>query len=95
MRIVVVTAVVLIAGVGVACRSAKDYISRGEPVHQRIADIAARLLARNPKSHAGLRYRGYLAISDNKPEVAVSYFQRANETGPAQPDVSLGLIQAL
>jgi hypothetical protein len=49
MRIVVVTAVVLIAGVGVACRSAKDYISRGdalasksEAVHQRIADIAAR-----------------------------------------------------
>jgi tetratricopeptide (TPR) repeat protein len=177
MRIVVVTVVVLIAAVGVACRSAKDYVSRGdalassnkntdailayrkaiqkdprsalayyklglvlratgdnngalssflqaaaldpelesaqielgdlylgaylnerfksEAVHQRIADIADRLLARNPKSHAGLRYRGYLAISDNKPEVAVSYFQRANEIRPAQPDVSLGLIQAL
>ena len=177
MRIVVITAIVSIAGLGLACRSAKDYIAQGvalasagknadaillyrkaiqkdsgsdlgyyrlglveratgdnngalasflqaaaldpglegaqiqlgdlylgaylnqrvknEATHQRIADIAARLLAKDPKSAAGLRYRGYMALTDNKPEEAASYFQRVNEMGRPQPDVTLGLIQAL
>ena len=64
-------------------------------VHQRISDIAGRLLAKNPKSQAGLRFRGYLALNEKKPEEAISYFRRAMEGGSAQPDVALGLIQAL
>jgi tetratricopeptide (TPR) repeat protein len=64
-------------------------------VHQKIATIADRLLAKNPKSFAGFRLRGYLALSDKKPNEAISFFQQARQIDPTQPDVVLGLTQSL
>jgi len=75
-----------------------DYLietSKNARVYEKISSIAERLLAKNHQSFAGLRFRGYLALSDRKPEEAISFFQRAHAADPAQPDVVLGLTQAL
>jgi len=75
-----------------------DYLTepvKSVAVYQKIAAIADRLLTKDPKSYAGLRLRGYLAMSDKKPEEAISFFKRANEVNPMQPDVVLGLTQGL
>src|SRR5690348_11004671 len=69
-----------------------DYLTepvKSAAVYQKIAAVAARLLAKDPQSYAGLRLRGYLAMSDKKPEEAISFFKRANEVNPMQPDVVL------
>jgi len=75
-----------------------DYLietAKNPAVYQKIAAIADRLLAKNPKSFAGLRLRGYLALGDRKPEEATSFFQQARQIDPTQPDVVLGLTQSL
>jgi tetratricopeptide (TPR) repeat protein len=75
-----------------------DYLiasNRNPLVHQKISQIADRLLAKDPRSFAGLRFRGYLALSDRKPEEAVAFFRLAREIDPAQTDVVLGLTQSL
>ena len=75
-----------------------DYLTepvKSVAVYQKVAAVADRLLAKDSKSYAGLRLRGYLAMSDQKPEEAISFFQRANEVNPMQPDVVLGLTQGL
>jgi tetratricopeptide (TPR) repeat protein len=75
-----------------------DYLiasNRNPLVHQKISQIADRLLAKDPRSFAGLRFRGYLALSDRKPEEAVTFFRQAREIDPAQADVLLGLTQSL
>lgn len=64
-------------------------------VSQKISAIADRLLAKNPQSFAGLRFRGYLALSHRQSEEAIVFFQKAHAADPAQPDVVLGLTQAL
>src|SRR5579872_3761749 len=69
--------------------------SKNLAASQKISAIAGRLLSKNPQSFAGLRFRGYLALSDRKPEEAISFFQRAHAADPTQPDVVLGLTQAL
>ncbi len=75
-----------------------DYLMepvKNPAVRQKISDIADRLLANNPKAFAGLRLRGYLALSDKKPDDAISFFDRARQADPSQPDVVLGLTQSL
>ena len=75
-----------------------DYLidpNKNVNVHRRIANIADRLLSKNPRSFAGLRFKGYLALSDRTPEEAISFFERAQSADPTQPDVALGLTQAL
>ena len=75
-----------------------DYLTetnKNPLVYKKISTIADRLLAKNPQSFAGLRFRGYLALSDQKSEDAISFFQRAHAADAAQPDVVLGLTQAL
>ena len=75
-----------------------DYLMetpKNPAVTQKIAAIAGRLLAKDPKSYAGLRFRGYLALSDRKPGEAVTYFQQAHAARPEEADVVLGLTQAL
>jgi len=61
--------------------------TKSDVVHQRISNIAGRLLKKNPRSFAGLRFRGYLALSDHKPDEAISFFQQAHDADPAQADV--------
>src|SRR5262249_8935777 len=64
-------------------------------VYQRISDIAARLLHKDPKYYPGLGFGGYIAISEKNAEKALSYFNQANEIRPGQADVTLALGQAL
>jgi len=64
-------------------------------VHEKVSAIADRLLAKNAQSFAGLRFRGYLALSDRKTDDAILFFGKAHAADPAQADVVLGLTQAL
>src|ERR1700676_4546454 len=64
-------------------------------LYHKILETADWLLKEKPHSYAGLRLRGYLAQSDRNPEEALSYFQRANEIRPWQPDTVLSITQAL
>ncbi len=75
-----------------------DYLietAKNPTVYKKIADIADRLLAKNPKSFAGLRLRAYLALSDKNSGEAISLFEQARQADPTQADVVLGLTQAL
>ncbi len=75
-----------------------DYLietNKNPRVYRKISEIADRLLAKDSRSFAGLRFRGYLALSDRKPDEAISYFEQARAVDPAQIDVVLGLTQAL
>jgi len=64
-------------------------------LYYKVLEAADWLLKKNLRSYAGLRLRGYLALSDKNPEEALSYFQRANEIRPWQPDTVLSIAQAL
>ncbi len=70
-------------------------LNKNASVYGNIARIAELLLAKDPNSFAGLRLRGYLAISDKKPDQALEYFHRADAIKPGQPDIALGLTQGL
>lgn len=75
-----------------------DYLietTKSPQVHEKIAAIAQQLLAKDPQSFAGLRFRGYLALSDHQTEDAIAFFHKAHSADPSQPDVVLGLTQAL
>jgi len=62
-------------------------------VYGKITAIADHLLAKDAQSYAALRLKGYLAVSDKKPDDAISFFTRAHAANPGQPDVVLGLTQ--
>ena len=64
-------------------------------LYDKIARIADWLLSKDSKSYAGLRLRGYLAMSDKRPDQALNYFRQANEIKPMQPDIGLSIAQAL
>jgi tetratricopeptide (TPR) repeat protein len=75
-----------------------DYLvgrAKNPGVYRKISAIADQLLAKDAKSYAGLRFRGYLAIDDRKPTEAIAYFTRANEVRPMQADIVLELTQGL
>ena len=62
-----------------------DYLietAKSPRVYEKNSSIAERLLAKNPQSFAGLRFRGYLALRDRKSEEAISFFQRARTADP-------------
>lgn len=69
--------------------------AKNAAIYEKICRIADGLLQKDPASYAGLRLRGYLAISDKKPQEALARFSRANEIRPGQPDIVLGLTQGL
>jgi tetratricopeptide (TPR) repeat protein len=68
---------------------------RDAPAYQQLNAICARLLARNPRSFAALRLKGYLAVADGKPDQALDFFSRANSIQPLEPDVAIALTQTL
>jgi tetratricopeptide (TPR) repeat protein len=63
--------------------------------YAKVNAIAAQLLARNPRSFAGLRLKGYIALADGKPAQAVESFAQANQIRPLVPDVAVTLTQTL
>jgi tetratricopeptide (TPR) repeat protein len=46
-------------------------------------------------SYQALRIKGYLALTEHRPESALQLFQRANHTKPKQQDIIVGLMEAL
>lgn len=76
----------------------KSYLAdsaRPKRLYEQIQLASARLLARNPDSVEGLRFKGYLALIDRRVPEAIEIFLRANALAPMRPDVVLPLTQAL
>jgi tetratricopeptide (TPR) repeat protein len=63
--------------------------------YAKVNTIAAQLLAHNPRSFAGLRLKGYIALADGKPAQAVESFAQANRIRPLVPDVAVTLTETL
>ncbi len=70
-------------------------VDRDAPAYEKLNAICARLLARNPRSFAALRLKGYLAVADGKPDQALDFFSQANRIQPLQADVAIALTQTL
>jgi tetratricopeptide (TPR) repeat protein len=68
---------------------------RPKVLYDKLTDVAAQFLSKNPNSYDGLRLKGYLAETDRKLPEAITFFRRANEVKPMQPEVVLALAQAL
>jgi tetratricopeptide (TPR) repeat protein len=58
-------------------------------------ELSDRLLKRNPKSHTGLRLKGYIALAQNKVKEAVEALRQAYDLDPKDPKVALSLAQVL
>jgi tetratricopeptide (TPR) repeat protein len=68
---------------------------RAAEAYEKVNAIAAELLAHNPRSFAGLRLKGYIALADGKPAQAAESFAQANQIRPLVPDVAVTLTQTL
>jgi len=62
---------------------------------QILDQLASALLAANPASFDGLRFKGYLATLNRQPKQAIPYFTRAAELRPGESDVVISLAEAL
>jgi tetratricopeptide (TPR) repeat protein len=58
-------------------------------------DLAAKLLAQDPKSYDGHRILGQIALMRRDPATAITELQAANEAQSLQPEVILPYVQAL
>lgn len=63
-------------------------------LYDKVNSLASRLLARDPKSYDGLRWKGALALLDRKPQDAVRHLSEADRLKPGQQEIVLGLAQA-
>ncbi len=63
--------------------------------YDRAVKIADQLLAANANSFDALRLKGGIALMDNKPGPAISFFRRALATSPGNPDIQTDLAEAL
>jgi len=61
----------------------------------KVDKLADDLLAKNPKSYDGLRFKGHLASADQKFADAEEFYRRANEVKPMQPEVIMAWTQAM
>lgn len=69
--------------------------NRTSPLLNEVRDLADTLLKKDPNSYHGLRLKGFLAISDNKPSEAVDWFRKADAARPKQPELRFALAQVL
>ncbi len=68
---------------------------RPQNLYNRLNQLSGELLAGDPNSYAGLRFKGYLAMFDRHMDAAVDYFQRALHSQPGRADVAVSLMEAL
>jgi tetratricopeptide (TPR) repeat protein len=66
-----------------------------KPFYEQLAKAAQDLLAKDPNSFHGSRLKAAVALIDRNPKEAVEYYRRADRVKPMDPDVILGLVQAL
>ena len=64
-------------------------------LYNSTAQLAEQLLAKNASSFEGLKFKGFLALSDRKPEEAVALFQKALQFKPSDPNLTTVLAQTL
>ncbi len=62
---------------------------------QDLKDLTQQLLKKDPKSFDGLRFSGYIALTQKDFKTAIEKFEAANQTKPDQPELVLSLVQAL
>jgi tetratricopeptide (TPR) repeat protein len=67
--------------------------NRASGPYNQVVTISGQLLDKNPSSFDGLRLKGLLALSENKPKEAAVYLEQANGIKPMSRDVVLGLTQ--
>ena len=60
-----------------------------------VKDTSNQLLAKDPNSFAGLRFRGYLAFLDHQMDEAIACFRHAHQLKPDHIDVAISLVDAL
>lgn len=63
--------------------------------YSRTAQLAEQLLAKNAGSFEGLKFKGYLALTDRKPEEAIVLFRKALQVKPYEPNLTTVLAQTL
>ena len=68
---------------------------RPAKLYERVAQLTQELLAKNPNSFDGLRFRASLLYTDARMPEAIEMFRKANAVKPMQPEVILPLAEAL
>lgn len=63
--------------------------------YDKVAKLSDDLLAKNKDSYDGLRLKGYLAMADRKPTLAIEALRQADALRPMQPQVVYPLCKAL
>lgn len=66
---------------------------RPKALYDQLNTLSDQLMARSP--YDGLRFKAYLAASENRPELALELFEKANSAKPMQPSLILGWTQVL
>ena len=66
---------------------------RPKALYDKLNTLSDQLLAKDP--YDSLRFKAYLAASDNRPELALELFEKANSANPMQPSLILGWAQVL
>ncbi|HYL37652.1 MAG TPA: tetratricopeptide repeat protein [Bryobacteraceae bacterium] len=69
--------------------------SRPANLYNRLKELSGQLLAKDPNSFDGLRFRGYLAAFDHRMDQAIDDLGRAHRMKPSEPLVASTLAQAL
>jgi tetratricopeptide (TPR) repeat protein len=69
--------------------------NRPQSLYDRIHQLAAQFLAKDPNSFDGLRLKGYLALTDQNLKAALDYFRRALAQKPDEPVVQTALVETL
>ena len=64
-------------------------------LYNRTTQLAEQLLAKNASSFEGLKFKGFLALTDRKPEEAIAMFRKALEAKPSEPNLTTVLAQTL
>ena len=60
-----------------------------------IEELSKNLLAKNPNSYDGLRLAGYLSLASQDLPTALAKFEKAAQTKPYQPELSMVMVQTL
>lgn len=85
-----------------AAKAAEIYLNtylldstRPKAIYSKLTALSDQLLARTPRSFPGLRLKGYLALTDRKPNEAADYFKRAYEVQQTDAGLAASWVQAL
>jgi tetratricopeptide (TPR) repeat protein len=69
--------------------------NRPAALYNQLTKLADQLVAKDPNSYDGLRFKGALAWTDGKLKEAEDHFQRANSRNPLQPELILMWMEVL